>query len=109
MHADPEAIKVFIMYIRIRLHHICQPVKWPCPCRLNKVGHLYFGKWERRFYTAWAYLLVLSVVTFGLTCGVVAAGLEFGAYEDYAASYGERLRTAASYVGFWFVIQEYSC
>lgn len=60
------------------------------------------GKWERRFYTAWAYLLVLSVVIFGLTCGVTAAGLEFGAYTDYAASYGERLRTAASYVGFWF-------
>ncbi|DBA70143.1 TPA: hypothetical protein ACH3X2_012196 [Trebouxia sp. C0005] len=64
---------------------------------LNKVGHVYFGKWERRFYTAWAYLLVLSVVIFGLTCGVTAAGLAFGAYTDYAASYGERLRTAASY------------
>jgi hypothetical protein len=99
MRADPEAIT------GVHHAHTTAPQmsagQVPCPCRLNKVGHLYFGKWERRFYTAWAYLLVLSVVTFGPTCGVVAAGLEFGAYEDYVASYGERLRTAASYVSFW--------
>ena len=34
-------------------------------CRLNKVGHLYYGKKERIFYTVWAYVLVASVITFG--------------------------------------------
>ncbi len=100
MHADPKATTgVHHVHMIAPQMSFGQVTIWPC--RLNKVGHLYFGKWERRFYTAWAYLLVLSVVTFGPTCGVVAAGLEFSAYEDYVASYGERLRTAASYVSFW--------
>ena len=62
------------------------------------MGHVYFGRTERYIYTIWTYTLVAANVIFGAACGVVAAGLEFGAYEDYAASYGERLRTAASYV-----------
>ena len=34
-------------------------------CRINKVGHLYYGKWEQRFYLIWAYVLVASVIIFG--------------------------------------------
>lgn len=40
----------------------------------------------------------MSVVIFGLTCGIIAAELDFGAHLGCAASSGERLRTAASYV-----------
>ena len=66
--------------------------------RLNKVGHLYFGKKERYLYTFCTYTLILAIIVFGPSCGVIAAGLEYGAYTHYAASYGERLRTAASFV-----------
>ena len=55
---------------------------------------------ERRIYALWAYTLVAAVVIFGAGCGAVAAALTFGAYEHYAASYGQRLRTAASYVSY---------
>ena len=71
---------------------------WRTWFRLHKVGPIFFGKLERRVYAAWAYTLVVAVVTFGAACGIVAAALTFGAYEHYAASYGQRLRTAASYV-----------
>ena len=67
------------------------------------MGHIYFRKWERYIYTAWTYTLVVAIIIFGPICGVIAAGLEYGAYTHYAASYGERIRTAASYVSFpWF-------
>ena len=67
-------------------------------CRLHTVGPAFFGKMERRMYALWAYTLVAAVVVFGAGCGTVAAALIFGAYAHYAASYGQRLRTAASYV-----------
>lgn len=73
-------------------------IHWRTLCRLHKVGSIFFGNIERRVYAAWAYTLVVAVVTFGAACGIVAAALTFGAYEHYAASYGQRLRTAASYV-----------
>ena len=40
----------------------------------------------------------MSVVISGLTCGIIAAELDFGAHLGCAASSGERLRTAVSAV-----------
>ena len=34
-------------------------------CRLHQVGHLYYGKKERVFYTVWAYALVAAIIIFG--------------------------------------------
>lgn len=50
--------------------HVCVSVLRKCwtgviLCRLNKVGHLYYGKKERIFYTVCAYILVVSVISFG--------------------------------------------
>lgn len=64
---------------------------------INKVGHLYYSKWEQRIYMIWAYTLVASVIVFGPICGVIAAGLEYGDWDAYGSSYGERLRFGASY------------
>ncbi len=36
-----------------------------CLFRINKVGHLYYSKWEQRIYMIWAYILVASVIVFG--------------------------------------------
>lgn len=36
-----------------------------CLFRVNKVGHLYYSKWEQRIYMIWAYILVASVIVFG--------------------------------------------
>ncbi|KAK9835287.1 hypothetical protein WJX84_003122 [Apatococcus fuscideae] len=64
---------------------------------LQSIGDWYYGKWMKRFYMFYSLLMVASVITFGPICGVIAAGLEYGDYRTRAASYGERLRVAATY------------
>ena len=62
------------------------------------MGPRFYPQREVAAYCIIAYGLTACIVCFGPILGVVAAGIEFGAYGTNLAEKGERLRATASYV-----------
>ena len=69
-----------------------------CICRLGSVGLRFYSRKEMMAYRLFSYFLAFCIVCFGPIIGVVAAGIEFGAYDRPLAEKGERCRVTASYV-----------
>ena len=66
--------------------------------RLSVVGPRFYKPKEAQAYRILAYFLIVCIVCFGPILGVIAAGIEFGAYTSPLAEKGERIRVTASYV-----------
>ena len=62
------------------------------------MGQRFYSKLEVWLWRGTAYLLTCCIVAFGPIIGVIAAGIEFGAYDQPLAQKGEALRVTASYV-----------
>ncbi len=99
MHEDPEAIT--------GVHHVHMTAQQmsagqvAMPLQAEQSWALVF--WQMGEALLYSMGIPAGLVSCDIWANVwcCSCWLEFGAYKDYAASYGERLRTAASYVSFW--------